>query len=78
VAGLPNITGSVGDFGGEQTIYTQRGAFRANKVLSDFGGYGTTRASWNIDFNASNSNSIYGSSDTVTPLSESVVFCISY
>ena len=39
-------------------------------------GVGTTQD--HINFSASRSSSVYGSSSTVTPLSESVVFCISY
>lgn len=34
--------------------------------------------SYEIGLDASLSNSIYGSSTTVTPLSESCIFCISY
>lgn len=37
---------------------------------------GTTQD--HINFDASRSSSVYGSSSTVTPLSESVVFCIKY
>ena len=48
-------------------------------------GSGTDSANYNVDtvritvtFNASKRNSIYGSSETVAPLSESCLICIRY
>lgn len=77
MAGLPNITG---------TLNTRfRGAFdNASGAISvynnqpDYSGAGMYSAYMNSSFNASLSNPIYGSSITVTPLSMSCKFYISY
>ena len=58
---------------------TYSGAFSqssitTNKTMNN----GTTIGHAVYDFNASNSNPTYGSSDTVTPLSESCKYIISY
>lgn len=81
MAGLPNITGywnnsawinpdSSSDVGG--CIYLISGTY--NNYTSGGGGLNSPRR--NID--ASRSSSIYGSSTTVTPLSESVIMCIKH
>ena len=77
---MPNIIGSVR--GGDTTSQGNTGG------TSCFSGstagvehYATSSSGSKIitiKFNASHSNSIYGSSEIVTPLSESVIFCISY
>ena len=78
-AGLPNITGTFGygqiDGGAK---FNASGAFTATKKDTNTG-FGDGKFDCpQISFNASRSNSIYGNSSTVSPLSESVVFCISY
>ena len=80
---MPNITGMLSTIGaGSAGLYLQgsKGAF-ANPSNSTSGqlqsiGGGTTMR--NANFDASNSNSTYGSSDTVTPLSESCKYIIHY
>lgn len=76
-AGLPNITGGATIYGGGNTeghglAITCIGG---GSGLFNGGPYGK---SWTLDFNASNSNSIYGSSESVTPASLKIVFYISY
>lgn len=71
-AGLPNITGSIGETNGSEPKFseTMSGCFSAKTTVSyysqttDRSGY--TRAD-GINFNASKSNSIYGASTTVQP-----------
>ena len=80
-AGLPNITGKIltpNDW--DQWGTAARGAFAGDhsKTLSN-GAAGTNASSrYYLDFSASRSSSIYGSSETVTPLSESCLICIRY
>lgn len=74
-AGLPNITGSYVDTGSDQTPLrgttggaTATGAFHFTTRSTSYAGfsrYGGTL--YNLFFDASKSNSIYGSSDTVQP-----------
>lgn len=66
-AGLPNITGSL-------TVYTSvaggcgaSGAFKMTKLSMAGESYAYSGNSPRYDFNASLSNAIYGSSDTVQP-----------
>jgi hypothetical protein len=79
VAGLPNVTGSFG-----LNIVTQGEAYPSGCLAATDGGYSVNTASgseWrarSFDFYASRSSSIYGSSETVTPLSMSCIFCIKY
>ena len=73
-AGLPNITGS---FYAATRINDTTGAFTRSSRPEGFNGLNNHSGTYNT-FDASKSNSIYGSSETITPLSESVVFCISY
>ena len=69
-AGLPNITGGVSDMASNSNgSSTYTGAFKKN---SGSGGYGHGGVEYkqginNVSFNASWSNSIYGSSSTVQP-----------
>ena len=79
MAGCPNIQGRTGTWLTLQD-YEGGGAIYKNIWRSDgygFGGWGSNLYS-EILFSAQKSNSIYGSSSTVTPLSESVIMCISY
>ena len=83
VAGLPNITGECGSFGGENRGDVGNGPTSAlwrelgvNKNTgSDWGG-GTGIKSVNMD--ASRCNSIYGNSTTVQPPAIQVPFIIKY
>ena len=74
-AGLPNITGETGyDF---QSLFVS-GAFNSSfgsKKVAHFAGVNTAGAQ---GFDAAVSNSIYGSSTTVTPLSLTSKFYIKY
>lgn len=66
-AGLPNITGVLFDqYGVNQGASS--GAFTAKdaRAASIAGGL-LTNSAWNIDFDASDSNPIYGASETVQP-----------
>ena len=78
-AGLPNINGE----GHITTAYSTSNYFRGAFIFHQ-DQYGTIGASGpnsvrgNLEFSANNSNSIYGSSETVTPLSLSAIFVIKY
>ena len=71
-AGLPNITGSTGEFASGYSSspdrkngalsYSGNGSWMGYYTSSGSGGYG-----YYIDFNASRSNAIYGRSSTVQP-----------
>ena len=80
IAGCPNITGSVR--GGDTTSSGGTGAsgcFRGTEANVEH--YATSSSGSKIitiNFNASHSNSIYGSSTTVTPLSLKTKFFIKY
>jgi len=64
-AGLPNITGTLGDI--ETGTGTYTGAFAASAQVAQ-NKYSTTSQSIDgIDFDASRSSSVYGASSTVTP-----------
>lgn len=79
MAGLPNITGYMGDhwrtdrawYGGALYMEVKSATYVDSDVLN-----GGESAQFRI--NASRSSSIYGKSSTVTPLSLSCVFLISY
>ena len=76
-AGLPNIAGSLSEtsndgktspFRGNKNAISSIGALAVTEVSSPFCGYaGYEGSTYDILFNASRSNSIYGSSDTVQP-----------
>ena len=74
-AGLPNITGSLietaadsSPFRGSKAGLSKSGALRFTEVNTSWGGYGGNNGStYNIEFNASSSNPIYGRSATVQP-----------
>ena len=65
-AGLPNIVGSFGDYHANQTI--GNGPFKTfrNSTL-DRGGSSGNEVYMSSSFDASRSNKIYGSSNTVQP-----------
>ena len=74
-AGLPNITGSLieteaesSPFRGSKAGLSKSGALKFTEVNTDWGGYrGTSGSTYNINFDASLSNPIYGRSYTVQP-----------
>nr|DAV81784.1 MAG TPA: baseplate protein [Caudoviricetes sp.] len=74
-AGLPNITGSLietaadsSPFRGSKAGLSKSGALRFTEVNTSWGGYGGNNGStYNINFDASLSNPIYGRSATVQP-----------
>lgn len=76
-AGLPNIAGSLSEtsnngktspFRGNKNAISSIGALAVTEVSSPFCGYaGYEGSTYDISFDASRSNSIYGSSDTVQP-----------
>lgn len=81
-AGLPNITG----YGKEVIMckdnYGFSGVFSSTSLIGDYwdtnagGGYQGSR--FRLDFNAANSNSIYGASNTVQPPSLTMKYYIHY
>lgn len=74
-AGLPNITGSLTEtdidsspFRGSKKGLSKSGALRFTEINTSYGGYGGLSGStYNIEFDASRSNPIYGRSNTVQP-----------
>nr|DAO08841.1 MAG TPA: baseplate protein [Caudoviricetes sp.] len=74
-AGLPNITGDlkengtdVSPFRGSKAGLSELGALKFTEAATSWGGYSSLTASaYNIAFDASQSNAIYGASDTVQP-----------
>ena len=76
-AGLPNITGSfttkstgVGGspFSGDANVLSAKGSLAFSEKSADYGGYtGHSGSQYNIQFDASRSNPIYGRSYTVQP-----------
>ena len=74
-AGLPNITGSLREanadsspFRGSKASLSKSGALKFTEVNTDWGGYSSMSGStYNINFDASLSNPIYGRSYTVQP-----------
>lgn len=76
-AGLPNITGSfttkstgVGGspFSGDANVLSAKGSLAFSEKSTDYGGYtGHSGSQYNIQFDASRSNPIYGRSYTVQP-----------
>ena len=75
-AGICDITGSFGYYcaaiNGQQS-----GAFSLSTSTMRKGNSGSDVGAVH-NFSAANSNSIYGNSETVTPLSLSILFCIKY
>lgn len=65
--GLPNITGSAGGEG--ICKFTSSGAMYLTSNTYPGGGHTNSATSYNINFNASRSSSIYGNSNTVQPSS---------
>ena len=79
-AGLPNITGFLGDsYGPSGSFWGVYGAFRERKTGKRFKRTeDTNTAPMDIDFNASWSNPIYGKSSTVQPPALCLLPCIRY
>lgn len=76
-AGLPNITGSFRSSVRNPTPVVS-GAFTASYYESNRNGENGNTAVLNYTFNASNSSSIYGASETVQPPAMTVMYCIKY
>lgn len=77
-AGICNIVGTA-EFTDIRQSQSFTGAFYAYAMGSgaaEGGGSSSNRP--DLGFDASLSNEIYGNSDTVTPLSLSILFCIKY
>ena len=76
-AGLPNITGA---FGGDKLTDFENswgtGAFSAEIFSDTSAGGGTSNKNTKFTFDASDSNSIYGASDTVQPPAVRFTYCI--
>ena len=74
-AGLPNITGSLietnaesSPFRGSKASLKSSGALKFVEINTSWGGYsGTSGSTYDVYFDASRSNSIYGRSYTVQP-----------
>lgn len=74
-AGLPNITGSLieanvdsSPFRGSKAALKSSGALKFAEINTSWGGYsGASGSTYNVNFDASRSNSIYGRSNTVQP-----------
>lgn len=82
-AGLPNITGDIGN--GQLYLVTNEqyvtGVFANSSYTRGGTGFASANISsrWNkVNFSANKSDTTYGSSATVTPLSMSCKFYISY
>lgn len=79
-AGLPNITGTTLYGTGKADLVT--GAFSRSGYILEGKTYTTSELSTDIisssTFNASNSNSIYGASNTVQPPALTMLYCIKY
>ena len=88
MAGLPNIGGALGNIYKRNTeamysgFVTYTGVFTINTRTAKVGYFtNTTNGTGGaavVNFNASSSNSIYGKSTTVTPLSLSAILIIKY
>ena len=63
-AGLPNITGN---FGCDDNPLGESGAFYKYQISTSYNVGGGTWGNWQMGFNASRSNGVYGKSNTVTP-----------
>lgn len=75
-AGLPNITGNVNGLKG--VVGSSSGALKATRTSAE-GVYGSGGGGYyNTTIDASRSNSIYGSSDTVQPPALQTIICIKY
>ena len=76
-AGLPNITGSI-DYVRVASAQDrpQNGALSSQRISVTTSGTESGTHAHRIDFDASESNSIYGNSDTVQPAAVRFVFCI--
>lgn len=81
-AGLPNITGSITsgyDYGAVQGYYPKFSGVYSNSIgRGNAGWQGSTPNTFDLYFNASISNSIYGNSTTVQPPALTLLPCIKY
>ncbi len=75
-AGLPNITGDMWTIAGKNSV--KEGAFVYSATAGGGGTGNSATGHGDINFDASRSSSIYGNSDTVTPLTYTVRAYIAY
>ena len=77
--GLPNIVGNMDKgFDSIKSRTATLGAFQRTHVSHSYGGSGSGASGYYLGFNASLSNSTYGNSETVTPLSQSTLYILKY
>lgn len=76
-AGLPGIYGTLNGMMGYSDIGVGWAIFNNGYNLYEYSGTLKGRV-YNIGFDASNSNSIYGASNTVQPPAVTMCFCIKY
>ena len=83
-AGLPNITGNIisrgTDFRSSNIMWPDGGAFYGTQRMTtgDAVPQSGTATQWNISFDASRSNNIYGNSNTVQPPALTMKYIIKY
>ena len=81
-AGLPNITGRVSHFAGQNIFGSASGAFYLGDVVTGSQSAGTSdgakTARGDFKMDASRSSGVYGNSTTVQPKSVTVKYCIKY
>lgn len=79
-AGLPNITGTIGDIFGNKSNFVKTGAFSGSGTppTTSTRPTGNTGGPFTASFSASSSNSLYGSSSTVSVSSKTVRYIIKY
>lgn len=77
-AGLPNITG-YSNWNQNGKDYLFDGAFKSSTYMAGANvSSGSATGVWKLNFDASDSNDIYGSSSTVQPAALNCKFCIKY
>ena len=76
-AGLPNITGTYKNPNLRYKGTVTSGALDATTSDADAGNSGQLVSTY-ITFDAHNSNTIYGNSETVTPLSQGTLYILKY
>ena len=76
VASAPNITGTASGFGVSTSVYCS-GACKATNITTETIAGGTAQGK-RIDFDASRSSNIYGTSNTIRPISRRTRFIIRF
>lgn len=75
---MPNITGNIYTIDGGGGGTGADGAFAVTGQWAQHGRGTNNSTHSNVNFIASRSSSVYGSSATVTPLSQSALWCVKY